>query len=277
MNDEMTRAHPARAGRVPCGSIRHAKACATKKTIAIGFGMIAIVLRILARDLEVVARAKILLRVLAGSSRTRKCWGASAPDGPGRSLGRHVRPKGPSSSILWRRDAIRDCRDLIKCGRERAPVDHDSVAGGRDSILDAPMPPRANALSPETLANASEVLARAQRARHSGRERTRSHLGSTPSQPGRKRSHFGTTRSHPGTNPHPLGRRTAVPPYRRTALPPYRPTDRPLFRTLFETLTHSSIPETPVRRTGRAVPAVTLRLEPFNEVSDADQALRELP
>src|SRR4051812_15555079 len=101
MNGELTRAHPARAGHGPCGGMRHARICVTSKTIAIGFGMIAIARKILAGDLEVVARPKISLPALAGSSRTRKSRGRSAPDGPARSLGARVRPKGPSS---WTQD-----------------------------------------------------------------------------------------------------------------------------------------------------------------------------
>jgi hypothetical protein len=120
------------------------------KTIAIGFGMIAIARKVLAGDLEVIARAKISLPALAGSSRTRKSRPPSAPAGPARSRAgvchqkvRHRRFGGTrcdpglsrfdKSRTLTRQRRPRFCRGRprIHCGCAAA------AAGGRRVTQDA--------------------------------------------------------------------------------------------------------------------------------------------
>jgi hypothetical protein len=113
MNDERTDTHPARAGRATRKGIRRARNCARRKVAAIEFDIVA-------HDLEVAAQAENIVSFIRAAV-------ANSPMMPLFDFFRScTRPMPSRGRKRWghrgfcRRDAIRCCRDLIKCRREGA-------------------------------------------------------------------------------------------------------------------------------------------------------------
>jgi hypothetical protein len=120
MNCERTDTHPARAGRVASESISRARPCTGKKTVSIEFDIVAIELEIVPFVPKVVAHPENLLSLgpdaVANSPTMRHFDFLPSRTRPMPSRGR----KRWGRRGFWPRNAIRCCRELIKCRRERA-------------------------------------------------------------------------------------------------------------------------------------------------------------